>query len=72
MVLSSRFEEASLKLEVDEISDLVPTVYGYHIIKAYEKSEEAIFTFEEKRDEIKELLDREKKNELLKKKLTNG
>ncbi|HHX18653.1 MAG TPA: peptidylprolyl isomerase [Clostridium sp.] len=57
------FEETSLNLEVDEISDLVPTMHGYHIIKAYEKFEEAIFTFEEKRDEIKEILDREKKSE---------
>ena len=63
------FEEASLNLEVDEISDLVPTMHGYHIIKAYEKIEEEIFTFEEKRDEIKELLDREKKNEFVEKEI---
>ncbi|MDQ2084929.1 peptidylprolyl isomerase [Herbivorax sp. ANBcel31] len=51
------FEEASLNLEEGEVSDLVPTMHGYHIIKAYEKIEESVFDFEEKRDEIKELLD---------------
>lgn len=63
------FKEASLKLEEGEISDLVPTVYGYHIIKAYEKSEEKVYTLEEKRDEIKERLDREKKNEFVEKEI---
>lgn len=63
------FREASLKLEVDEISDLVPTVYGYHIIKAYEKIEETIYSFEEKREEIKEYLDIEKKNEFVEKEI---
>lgn len=63
------FKETSLKLEEGEISDLVPTVYGYHIIKAYEKSEEKVYTLEEKRDEIKERLDREKKNEFVEKEI---
>lgn len=63
------FQETSLKLKVDEISDLVPTQHGYHIIKAYEKMEEALFTFEEKRDEIKNILDVELKSNFVDKEI---
>ena len=59
------FKEASLKLEVDEVSDLVSTMHGYHIIKAYEKIEKAIFDFGEKKDEIKEMLDGKLKSEFV-------
>ena len=44
------FKETSLKLEEGEISDLVPTVYGYHIIKAYEKSERESIYFRRKKE----------------------
>lgn len=36
----AEFEDASLKLGVNEISDVVETVYGYHIIKRYENDAE--------------------------------
>lgn len=36
----SEFEEASLNLGVGEISEVIETMYGYHIIKRYENDEE--------------------------------
>jgi len=56
------FEEAAFNLkEEGEISGLVATDFGYHIIKFYERYPQKIFTLDEKRDELKEYLDYEKK-----------
>jgi parvulin-like peptidyl-prolyl isomerase len=57
------FEEASLKLKVGQTSELVPTVFGYHIIKAYEVIDEKVFTLEEKREEIKQAINTQKEDE---------
>jgi foldase protein PrsA len=57
----SSFEEASLALKEGEISDLVAGPYGYHIIKAYEIIEGGSYPLEEKREEIKTILDNEQK-----------
>ena len=43
------FETASLALKVDEISDIVETSYGYHIIKRYANDDSV---FDENKDEI--------------------
>ena len=43
------FETASLELAVGDVSDVVETGYGYHIIKRYENQESA---YEENQDEI--------------------
>lgn len=43
------FETASLALGVDEISDIVETSYGYHIIKRYANDDSV---FEENKDQI--------------------
>ena len=58
----TEFEEAVINLkEEGEISGLVATDFGYHIIKFYERYPQKIFTLDEKRDELKEYLDYEKK-----------
>lgn len=57
------FEEAAFKLKKDEISDIVSSTFGYHIIKAYDITPEKIFSFEEKKIELQELVIAIKKNE---------
>jgi len=57
------FEEAAFALEVDEISEIIETVYGYHIIKAVDFQEEYIKDLEEVEETINEyLLDQLKSN----------
>lgn len=56
------FKETALKLKEGQVSELVPTSYGYHIIKAYEEIKEKVYTIDEKKAEIKEIMSSEKKS----------
>lgn len=55
------FEEAMLKLEPGEISDLVRTRYGYHIIRLVERNEPRQLSFEEMAPKIRAQLEEEQK-----------
>jgi foldase protein PrsA len=57
------FLEASFKLKEGEISDLVATDYGYHIIKVYEANEDDIIPLEEVKEDIRQVLISQKKSE---------
>ncbi|TCZ78806.1 hypothetical protein E0485_06940 [Paenibacillus albiflavus] len=57
------FDEAAFKLNVGEISDVVKSKFGYHIIKVTDKKPATEPTFEEKKDEIRQQLIDEKLNE---------
>ena len=46
------FEEACLALEPGEVSDIVETEFGYHIIKLTDKTEESVSPIEEVRSTI--------------------
>lgn len=51
--MPKEFEDVAFALEVDEISDVVKTKFGYHIIKVSEKIPEGQIPYEDARDFIK-------------------
>ncbi len=56
------FEQAAYSLEVDEVSGVVASDFGYHIIKVTDKETE--LTLEDNKEEIKDMLFRQQFNEL--------
>lgn len=59
------FTEAAFALKVGEVSDLVETEYGYHIIKLIDKKEAEVESFESVKQSIKENLEYDKYNALV-------
>jgi foldase protein PrsA len=56
------FEDAAFALKVGEVSDIVETTYGYHLIKATDHKDEYIKDFSEVTDTIKSYLLNSKQN----------
>jgi len=56
------FLEASFELDQDEVSDLVATDNGYHIIKVYEAKEAKIIKYEDIKEDLEKIVLEEKRN----------
>ena len=57
------FSDAAFSMNVGDVSDIVETNFGYHIIKVTDKTEASERTFEDVKEEIKSNLERQKRSQ---------
>jgi len=58
------FEQAALGLKIGQVSGVVETRFGYHIIKLNERKEAGVTSFEQAKDDILKMLTEEKKSKI--------
>jgi len=54
------FEDAAFALKPGQVSDLIKTTYGIHILKVFDKQTAHLQTFEEVKDQIRAALEKQK------------
>jgi len=57
------FEKAAFSLKIGQISSIIQTDYGYHIIKVEDHKQPQTFQFQQLREEVKKQLEESKKKE---------
>jgi peptidyl-prolyl cis-trans isomerase C len=57
--MAREFEAAAFNLKTNEVSDIVTTQFGYHIIKLYEKLPARKVPLDEAKDRLKDFLERQ-------------
>jgi peptidyl-prolyl cis-trans isomerase C len=60
------FEDAAFKLKTGEVSDIVETQFGYHLIKVVDKKPASVMGYEDVKDKIGQYLKQEKTAKQLK------
>lgn len=60
------FEQAAFDLKVGQVSDVVKTRFGYHIIKVTDRKDATITSCEQAKDEIIQMLTQQQKAEIIK------
>lgn len=60
------FEDAAFKLKSGEVSDIVETRFGYHLIKVVDKKPESVVSYEKVKDKITQYLEQDKKGKAVK------